>query len=79
MGARGMLVVYLLHGQGAKDHQAAEKTANKEGLRSTQRLATNQSIYVLYIGLLPELSPKNLKPRGLAAGAAAILIAAARL
>ena len=37
MGARGMLVVYLLHGQGAKDHQAAEKTANKEGLGSTQR------------------------------------------
>ena len=36
-------------------------------------------MYVLYIGLLPELSPKNLKPRGLAAGAAAILIAAARL
>ena len=76
MGARGMLVVCLFHGRGAKDHQAAENTENKEGLGSTQRQATNQSIYVY---ILPELSPKNLKPRGHAAGAAVICIAAASL
>ena len=71
----------LCHGQGAKDHQAAENTANKEGLGSRD---SKRSSKPNHVALLPEHSPKVLKPlalnpRGHAASTAAHLIAAARV